>query len=120
MFDLDKTVFWRESGNPYVGYRILASLKNQKLNARSAEFGVMVRLAMLGSDFEPDRQDHHVFQSLAVVLAVSRLVLAFQYSIVLREVWNYKNSKLPLSLLVGSNFVATFVYFGTSLSVNST
>jgi len=82
---------------------------------KACQFGVMVRLAMVGSDFEPDQQDHHVFRSLAIVLAVSRLVLAFQYSIVLREVWNYKNSKLPLAFLVWSNFVATLVYFGTSL-----
>lgn len=85
---------------------------------KACQFGVMIRLAMVGADFEPSQQSHHVFRSLALVLAVSRLVLAFQYSIVLREVWHYKNSKVPLSLLVGSNFVATSIYFGTSLWVH--
>lgn len=82
---------------------------------KACQFGVMIRIAMIGADFEPDKQDHHVFQSLALVLAISRLVLAFQYSIVLREIWNYKNSRLPLSLIVGANCMATLIYFGTSL-----
>ncbi|CZR62602.1 uncharacterized protein PAC_12499 [Phialocephala subalpina] len=80
---------------------------------KGLQFGVMVGLAIVGPDFNPNKQEQDVFRSLAIILMISRIVLGFQYSVVLREVWYYKDTKFPLALLVGGNFVAAFVYFGT-------
>ncbi|KAF8861148.1 hypothetical protein BDZ45DRAFT_648053 [Acephala macrosclerotiorum] len=80
---------------------------------KALQFGVMVGLAIVGPDFNPQKQEQDVFQSLAIILMISRIVLGFQYAVVLREVWYYKDTKAPLALLVGVNFVAAFVYFGT-------
>jgi hypothetical protein len=82
---------------------------------KACQFGVMVGLAIVGPDFDPSRQEQDVFRTLALILMVSRIVLGFQYMVVLREVWYYKNTKMPLFLLVTANFIAAFIYLGTFL-----
>jgi hypothetical protein len=54
----------------------------------------------VGPDFNPQKQEQSVFRSLAAILMISRVVLGFQYMFVLYEVWYYKNTKLPLVLIV--------------------
>jgi hypothetical protein len=76
---------------------------------KACQFGVMVGLAIVGPDFDPSRQEQDVFRTLALILMVSRIVLGFQYMVVLREVWYYKNTKMPLFLLVTANFIAAFI-----------
>ncbi|KUJ10458.1 uncharacterized protein LY89DRAFT_710730 [Mollisia scopiformis] len=80
---------------------------------KACQFGVMVGLAIVGPDFNPEKQEQDVFRSLAIILMLSRVVLRFQYSVVLHQVWYYKDTKTPLFLLVAANFVAAFVYLGT-------
>jgi len=75
----------------------------------------MIGLAIVGPDFSPQRQEQSVFRSLAIILMISRVVLGFQYMFVLYEVWYYKNTKLPLVLIVTANVVAALVYMGTFL-----
>ncbi|OWP04586.1 hypothetical protein B2J93_4865 [Marssonina coronariae] len=80
---------------------------------KACQFGVMIGLAILGPTFNPEAQKQGVFQSLAIILMLSRVILAFQYAFVLYQVWFYKDTKKPLLLIMGANFVAAFVYFVT-------
>jgi hypothetical protein len=82
---------------------------------KACRFGVMIGLAIVGPDFNPQRQEQSVFRSLAIILMISRVVLGFQYMFVLYEVWYYKNTKLPLVLIATANVVAALVYMGTFL-----
>lgn len=82
---------------------------------KACQFGVMIGLAIVGPDFDPEMQEQDVFRSLAVILCLSRVVLGCQYSVVLWQVWYYKETKIPLFCLVGGNFLAAIVYFGTFL-----
>jgi low temperature requirement protein LtrA len=82
---------------------------------KASQFGVMVGLAIVGPDFDPLNQVQSVFQSLAIILMLSRLILGTQYLTMLYLVWHYKDTKVPLALIAISNFIAAFVYFGTFL-----
>jgi len=82
---------------------------------KAAQFGVMVGLAVVGPNFDPSEQEQHTFRSLSIILMLSRIVLGLQYGGVLYHVWHYKNSKAPLAMVMSSNFVAAFIYFGTFL-----
>lgn len=82
---------------------------------KAAQFGVMIGLAAVGPRFNPEDQAQKTFRSLAIILMLSRAVLALQYGSVLYHVWYYKNSKGPVALLMGSNIFAAFVYFLTFL-----
>jgi low temperature requirement protein LtrA len=55
---------------------------------------------------------HGLIQFIAVVLLVSRVVIACQYGSIIWHVRNYKNTKLPLGLMVGINLVAAIIYLG--------
>ncbi|KAF4625473.1 hypothetical protein G7Y89_g12696 [Cudoniella acicularis] len=80
---------------------------------KAAQFGVMVGLAVVGPNFDPSNQMERTFRSLAIILMFSRIILGLQYAVVLYHVWYFKNSKVPLALVVASNFVAALIYFGT-------
>jgi hypothetical protein len=82
---------------------------------KACQFGIMVGLAIVGPNFNPSQQEQKVFQTLALILMMSRVILGFQYMVVLREVWYYKDTKMPLFLIVTANFVAAFMYLGTYL-----
>lgn len=82
---------------------------------KAAQFGVMIGLAVVGPSFSPTNQIKATFRTLAIILMLSRVILGLQYSVVLYHVWNYKDSKLPLTLVVGSNFAAAVIYLGTFL-----
>ncbi|PVH70065.1 hypothetical protein DL98DRAFT_554181 [Cadophora sp. DSE1049] len=74
---------------------------------------MMVGLAIVGPAFNPSVQIQSVFQSLAIILMISRFVLALQYAVVLYEVWYYQETRTPLSLVVAANVIAGLVYFST-------
>lgn len=82
---------------------------------KACQSGVMVGLAIVGTDFNPAKQDQVVFQSIAIILMMSRIVLGFQYLVVMIQVWNYKDTKMPFSLVVSANFGAALIYLGTFL-----
>ncbi|XMA16151.1 hypothetical protein WAI453_008942 [Rhynchosporium graminicola] len=77
------------------------------------QFGVMIGLAIVGPAFNPEDQDRSTFQSLAIILMISRLVLALQYAAVAYDVWYYLNTRKPLCLVVGANVIAALIYFAT-------
>ncbi|CAD6443795.1 2a9b570c-7041-41a4-adcf-290909a1c915 [Sclerotinia trifoliorum] len=80
---------------------------------KACQFGVMIGLAIVGPDFNSSDQKPGAFRSLAIILMFSRLVLSFQYSVILYHVWYYKNSKTPLFLVVVANCIAAMIYFAT-------
>ncbi|KAF7900058.1 hypothetical protein EAF00_004394 [Botryotinia globosa] len=80
---------------------------------KAFQFGVMIGLAIVGPDFNSSDQKPGAFRSLAIILMFSRLVLSFQYSVILYHVWYYKNSKLPLFLVAVANVIAALIYFST-------
>ncbi|TGO43791.1 hypothetical protein BOTNAR_1247g00010 [Botryotinia narcissicola] len=80
---------------------------------KACQFGVMIGLAIVGPDFNSSDQKPGAFRSLAIILMFSRLVLSFQYSVILYHVWYYKNSKLPIFLVVVANVIAALIYFST-------
>ncbi|ESZ94266.1 hypothetical protein SBOR_5334 [Sclerotinia borealis F-4128] len=80
---------------------------------KACQFGVMIGLAIVGPDFNSSDQRPGAFRSLAIILMFSRLVLSFQYSVILYHVWHYKNSKIPLFLIAVANAIAALIYFGT-------
>ncbi|APA11344.1 hypothetical protein sscle_07g061140 [Sclerotinia sclerotiorum 1980 UF-70] len=80
---------------------------------KACQFGVMIGLAIVGPDFNSSDQKPGAFRSLAIILMFSRLVLSFQYSVILYHVWYYKNSKTPLFLIVVANGIAAMIYFVT-------
>lgn len=51
---------------------------------------------------------------IAVILAVSRFVLALEYGTVLWHVRKYKAARLPLYLQIGLNIAASLIYLGAT------
>lgn len=74
------------------------------------EFGVMIGLAVVGPKFNPVDQYAPAFQTLAIILAASRFVLALQYLVVLFHVRSYKKSKTPMGLIALIYIVSGVVY----------
>ncbi|KAJ6442741.1 low temperature requirement A [Purpureocillium lavendulum] len=79
--------------------------------AKGAHLGVMVGLAVTGPKYAGESHGAEL-RVLALILMVSRIVLALQYLLVLFHVRAYKNSKLPLGLTAGFSLVAAFIYLG--------
>ncbi|KAK9242005.1 hypothetical protein V1506DRAFT_524944 [Lipomyces tetrasporus] len=74
--------------------------------AKGAHLGVMVGLALSGPKFDTTNKVTPQLRVIALILMVSRFVLGLQYLLVLFHVREYKNTKLPLGLMGGTNFVA--------------
>ncbi|PVH84270.1 hypothetical protein DL98DRAFT_558495 [Cadophora sp. DSE1049] len=81
--------------------------------AKACQFGVMIGLAVVGPKFDPANQYYSTFQTLAIILGFSRLVLSLQYLVVLFHVRNFKKSKTPMFLLSLLYLVSSIVYFCT-------
>ncbi|KAI9640181.1 hypothetical protein NHQ30_011418 [Ciborinia camelliae] len=56
---------------------------------KAFQFGVMMGLAIVGPDFNSSDQNPGAFRSLAIILMFSRLVLCFQYSVILYHVCGF-------------------------------
>lgn len=61
------------------------------------------------------RQDGCADIGSALILMVSRFVLALQYLLVMWHVRKYQNTKLPFILIAGINFIAACIYLGVTL-----
>lgn len=101
--------------------------------AKACQFGVMIGLAgkqsfsgsyqcpsltsnpVAGPKFNPVEQYAPAFQTLAIILAVSRLVLAMQYLVVLIHVRSYKKSKTPMGLIALVYIISGTLYASTYL-----
>ncbi|KAM0581175.1 hypothetical protein ACHAQF_008989 [Verticillium nonalfalfae] len=80
--------------------------------ARAVHLGVLVGFAVVSPNFDPSEQDPQVFKTFSFILMVSRLCLALEYGMVLLHVRHYTRARVPLLVLVVSNSVAAFIYFG--------
>ena len=61
---------------------------------------------------------HQLLTLKALILMVSRIVLALQYLLIMWHVRKYENAKLPFILIAGVNLIAAAVYLGVTLSVS--
>jgi hypothetical protein len=80
--------------------------------AKLVHFGVMVGFAVVGPAWEPGKATYSLqkYDVLSLILMVSRLVLAAQYSVTLWFVRRHRNTILPLSLIIGSTLTAALIY----------
>ncbi|PMD60148.1 uncharacterized protein K444DRAFT_589316 [Hyaloscypha bicolor E] len=84
--------------------------------AKGVHLGVMVGLAIVAPNFQPEDQQKQVFQTMSLILMVSRIVLGLQYLLVMWHVRKYQNTKVPFLLIAASNFVAAAVYLGVTFA----
>ncbi|KAI1842218.1 hypothetical protein JX266_011626 [Neoarthrinium moseri] len=87
--------------------------------ARAMHLGVMIGFAIIGTQFDPDHQVKGIFQAMSLFLAVSRLVLAIQYTQILLQTLRHRKGKLPLLCTVLFHVVAAAIYFGISWRFDS-
>ncbi|KAI1470912.1 uncharacterized protein F4812DRAFT_419442 [Daldinia caldariorum] len=81
---------------------------------KAIHLGVMIGFAEIGAAFDPNDQIVAVFRAMSLFLAVSRLVLAFQYGMVLFQIRTYAHGKRPMFITALFHFVAAAIYFGVS------
>ncbi|KAK4221408.1 hypothetical protein QBC38DRAFT_550029 [Podospora fimiseda] len=81
---------------------------------RAVHFGVCVGFAVVVPTFSLYDQKAQTFFTFSIILMVSRLTLAVQYASVLWYVRKYKNTQLPLGLMVILNFVSAMTYLGVA------
>jgi hypothetical protein len=82
---------------------------------KALQFAVMIGLAITGPNFNTSKQAQGTFQTVAIILMLSRVILGSQYLLVLYHVWYFENSKIPLTAIAASNFIASIVFLGTFL-----
>ncbi|KFX90120.1 hypothetical protein V490_06639 [Pseudogymnoascus sp. VKM F-3557] len=83
---------------------------------KGAHLGVMVGLAVSGPKFDTSEKHNAQLKVMALVLMVSRLILAVQYLIVMFHVREYARAKLPLFLVSLASFLAAMIYLGISFA----
>ncbi|KAK3994422.1 hypothetical protein QBC44DRAFT_357302 [Cladorrhinum sp. PSN332] len=83
---------------------------------RAVHFGVCVGFAVVVPTFNLHDQKARTFQTFSIILMVSRVTLAIQYASVLLYVRKYKNTQVPLGLMVILNFVAGMIYLGVAFA----
>lgn len=79
---------------------------------RTAHLGVMVGFSVVVTYFDPQNQDQPSFQTLSYILMVSRLVLFFQYGVIIWHIRRYKNGKAPVAFAAAVHLVAAMIYLG--------
>ncbi|KAI0571666.1 LtrA domain-containing protein [Pyrenophora tritici-repentis] len=87
--------------------------------AKALHFGVMIGFAVVGPAWEPGKPSYSLqkYQVLSFILMVSRLVLAAQYDMTLYFVRRYKDTILPLGLVVASTLTAAVLYGGITAAL---
>ncbi|KAE9377366.1 hypothetical protein N431DRAFT_542699 [Stipitochalara longipes BDJ] len=87
---------------------------------KAVHLGVMVGMAIISPQFVPDDifDNKSAFQSMSLILMVSRIVLAIQYLLVGWHVRKYHNAKLPFILIAAANLVAAAIYLGLKFGFN--
>lgn len=81
-------------------------------------FGVFTGFAIVGPIFNTSATFHDAkaFKAMSLILMVSRLALAVQYSVVLWYVRGYKKVFMPLLLHVGILFISAMAFLGLAFS----
>lgn len=79
---------------------------------KALHFGTMVGFAVMGPQWKPGEEtnDYSTFKAFSLILMVSRLVLVVQYGSALYFTRNYRSTRLPLLLVMGSYTVAAILY----------
>lgn len=93
---------------------------------KAIQFGIMTGFAVAGSGFkviwaasdEDASKSMKSFHTLALILMVSRLVLAIQYVVVLVWTRKFKKTYLPIGAHILVHFAASAVYFGLYFGFN--
>ena len=82
----------------------------------------MTGLAVVGPNYDPNEPEENAnfFQALALILMVSRLVLAAQYAIAWWWTKDYKKAHLPLIGHVIIEFITAMVFLGLSFTFHRT
>ncbi|CAF9926688.1 MAG: hypothetical protein GOMPHAMPRED_004214 [Gomphillus americanus] len=91
---------------------------------KALQFGVMTGFAIVGPSFNvgfesADQQAINAaiaFQNLAIIMMISRLVLALQYLIIVIQLRHYKKAMLPLFLHVLVLVITGFTFLGTKFA----
>ena len=82
--------------------------------ARSAHLGIMVGFSVVGTKFDPGKQEAFAFKGLSLILMVSRLVLAVQYASIVWHVRRYKHGAWAVGGVAALHFAAAMIYLGIS------
>lgn len=80
---------------------------------KAVHFGVMAGFVFGGPIFDSSDKgviDINAFKAFALILMVSRAILAFQYAVVMWQSRAYKRSLLPLGLTVGCNLLSSTAF----------
>ena len=77
-------------------------------------FGIMLGFSIVGPGFylDDDEIDYSSFQSLALILMASRLLLFVQYGMVFLFTWKFKGVRTPMALKMTSLAIAAGIYLG--------
>ncbi|KAF2267613.1 hypothetical protein CC78DRAFT_541554 [Lojkania enalia] len=80
--------------------------------AKALHFGVMVGFAVIGPQWKPGQEilDYKIYRAFGLILMVSRLTLATQYSVTLFYTRKYKKTILPLCMIIASTVTAGILY----------
>ncbi|RFU25789.1 hypothetical protein B7463_g10553, partial [Scytalidium lignicola] len=87
--------------------------------AHACHFGVMIGLATVGPQFDPNSRNWNSFQQLSLILMASRFVLLAQYGFTLVFTWKYKKTRVPLAIVMASLFIAAVIYLGLSFAFST-
>ena len=77
------------------------------------QLGVMTGMAVVAPSFSYSSEaGTEAFETLSLIIMVSRLILAAQYAVVLLWLRNYKKARLPMMGLVATEFITAMVSLG--------
>ncbi|KAH7329660.1 hypothetical protein B0I35DRAFT_474234 [Stachybotrys elegans] len=82
--------------------------------ARAAQLGVMVGFAVVAPNFNPSQQIEQTMRTMSLILMVSRIVLAVEYTSIAWHLRRFKNSHVGMALQVSLNLVSAIIYLGMS------
>ncbi|KAF4982410.1 hypothetical protein FZEAL_1928 [Fusarium zealandicum] len=80
--------------------------------ARGIHLGVMVGFAVVAPKFTPDDQNVKTMRTMSIILMVSRLCLAIEYSSILWHIRKYKKQRVPMLMQIAMNFLISIIYLG--------
>ncbi|KAH8681008.1 hypothetical protein BX600DRAFT_445505 [Xylariales sp. PMI_506] len=79
---------------------------------RTAHLGVMLGFSVVVTYFDPENQDKTVFQTLSIILMVSRLVLVVQYGTIIWHIRHFTKGRRAVAAAAGVHFIAAMIFLG--------
>ena len=82
----------------------------------------MSGFAIVGPNFDTSdpMKNSNSFRSLSLILMVSRLIIMLQYGTVAWYIRGYKQTFLPMALVIGTLFVAAVAFLGVTFAFSKT